>query len=775
MPNWFESLFEFLFKYRPVVFERADFSWSASWPVVLIGVGGLAIAVPTLLRYSTVAAKSSATDRRVLSGLRIAALTIVFLSLLRPTLVVSTVVPQRSFVGVVFDDSRSMRIADGADEQGKARSQTLSQVFHPETSPVVKALTDKFMVRYFRFSDATGRVGDASELQFSGSRSNLSRALARSVDSLSTVPLAGLVLVSDGADNSTDDISDQLLDLSARKVPVYSVGLGRERFSRDIELTRVEAPRSVLRGSALVVDVTISQRGFDGETARLDVEDDSRIVSTREFALSAESETTTVRVHFTASDAGARQFRFRVAPMDGEMVTQNNERRSLIQVEDRREKILYLEGEPRFELGFIRRAVKQDENLQLVCLQRTAENKFYRLGIDDSDELAAGFPKTREELFEYRGLILGSVEAGFFTHDQLTMIADFVSQRGGGLLTLGGRLSFSEGGFAGTPLEDALPVVLDGSLSRGATEDSNDTEFYFSNLTVSPTPAGRTHPTTQFSEVASESQARWETLPSLSSLNLIRSVKPGATTLLQGLDSANETQPVLVFQRYGRGKSISLTVHDSWLWQMHADVPLEDMSHELLWRKTLRWLVSYVPDRVAVNTDRDRYAPGESVLVRAEVDDETFLKVNDARVRALVKTPSGELGEYDMDWTVDQDGEYRVTFVAEEKGVYEVEVVAERGEEALGTAHTFVQSTELDDEYFGAEMRAGLLERIANETGGRFYTPETVSRMPEDMTYIEGGSTVRERKEIWDMPFLFFTLIGLVGSEWGYRKLRGLA
>ena len=117
----------------------------------------------------------------------------------------------------------------------------------------------------------------------------------------------------------------------------------------------------------------------------------------------------------------------------------------LVQVLDRREKILYFEGEPRFELKFIRRAVAEDKNLQVVCLQRTSQNKFLRLDVDDAEELAGGFPKTREELFKYRGLILGSVEASFFTADQLRMIAEFVSQRGGGLLTLGGRHSFAEG------------------------------------------------------------------------------------------------------------------------------------------------------------------------------------------------------------------------------------------------------------------------------------------------------------------------------------------
>ena len=81
----------------------------------------------------------------------------------------------------------------------------------------------------------------------------------------------------------------------------------------------------------------------------------------------------------------------------------------------------------------------------------------------DAEQLAGGFPKTRDELFSYRGLILGSIEAGAFTGDQLRMIAEFVDRRGGGLLILGGARALSEGGYAGTAVADVLPLVLDPS------------------------------------------------------------------------------------------------------------------------------------------------------------------------------------------------------------------------------------------------------------------------------------------------------------------------
>src|SRR5690606_15624431 len=117
--------------------------------------------------------------------------------------------------------------------------------------------------------------------------------------------------------------------------------------------------------------------------------------------------------------------------------------------------------------------------------QRTAPEKYMRLAVDSAEELLAGFPKTRDELFRYRGLVLGSIEASHFTHEQLLMIEDFVAERGGGLLVIGGRSAFAEGGWAGTPVADALPVELDAARKGDTT--------FFAQFAVRPTRAGTTH------------------------------------------------------------------------------------------------------------------------------------------------------------------------------------------------------------------------------------------------------------------------------------------
>lgn len=759
-----ESLFEILFKYRPLVFREGDFAFTAPAPVTAIVGATVLLAAPALLSYAFARGRSGRADRFVLSGLRLGALAVLGFCLLRPALVLSTVIPQQTFLGVLVDDSRSMGIRDGGEEP---RSAFVERHFGASDSPLLDELARQFELRFFRFSSGAGRISDVSELDYQGTRTRIGMALERARTELAGVPLAGLVVVTDGADNSQESLAETLLALKAGSVPVYTVGLGEERLERDVQLSRVETPRTVLQGASLVLDLVVAHNGYQGATVPLLVEDEGEVVSTQEVILSGDGAPTTVRVRFTAQNVGARRFRFRIPPQQGEAVTENNVQESLIVVRDAREKILYLEGEPRYEVKFLRRAVADDDNVQVVVLQRTAENKFLRLDVDDADELLGGFPRSRDELFTYRGLILGSVEASFFTHDQLQMIVDFVNRRGGGLLVLGGRRAFAQGGYVGTSVADVLPVVLD--------EPAGSEDRFIREIKVVPTRAGEAHPITQLAVDEETSALRWDMLPPLSSYNPVHDLKPGATALLTGTsEDLEREQVVLAWQRYGRGKAIVLPVWDTWLWQMHADVPLEDMSHETFWRQLLRWLVDGVPDRVVAETGSDRAEPGEPVVVTATVDDSTYLEVNDGSVAATVTSPSGQQVQVPLEWTVERDGEYQGTFVPAEEGTHEIRVEARRGEETLGSDATYVQAKPSDSEYFDAGMRGTLLRRIAEETGGRFYTPANVSSLPEDITYTGSGATVMEERDLWDMPVLLIVLVGLLAAEWLYRRKREL-
>ena len=760
-----DAVFQFLFKYQPLVFEQGKFVFGATRSMSIAVVAAALASAYVLWTYRQLGALPR-RDRIILITFRVAVVATLLFALLRPTIQLKLAVPQQNFVGVLLDDSRSMQLAD---QQSKPRSEFVKDQFGRVDGPLLAALGKRFQLRVFRFSSHGERLQSSSDLTFAGTGSRYSEALDRARDELSGLPVAGLVLVGDGADNSDTTMDESIVNLKGQGMPVFSVGVGRDRLSHDVQVSRAETPRRALKGSNLVVDVVVSQTGYPGLKVPLIVEDAGRIVSTQEITLPPDGEAKTIKVRFLASETGPRQFRFRVPVQGSEEVPQNNQRDSLVEVYDRNERILFLEGELRWEMKFIEQAAKLDKNLSVPVLQRTAADKYLRLEVENGEELQGGFPSTRAELFGYRGIILGSGEASAFTLEQQRMLADFVDVRGGGLLTLGGPLAFGEGGWTGTPLASALPVVIE---APGTRRDTPPVE----HLIVKPTPIGISHPATQITNNEADAPAKWRELPPLTSVNPIFETKPGATTLLTGLNAdGGRDQIVLAYQRYGRGKSISFTVQDSWLWRMEARMPLTDTTHHTFWQRLLRWLVDGVPDKVMVSAGPDRVQKGEPVTLTADVVDLEYKGINNAHVTAQVTSPSGRVESVPMEWSVKREGEYTARFTPTEDGLHKVRVGGTHEVKDVGSGEVTVRVAPSDAEYFDAAMRAPLMKRLADETGGRFYRADDTSTLVDAITYSGRGITITEDRELWDMPIVLMLALLFMGSEWAYRRSRGIA
>ena len=764
----FERIFQALFTYRPVVFQQGDFRFDVSGASLTAAAAVAVVMIGAVVTYRGVRVKRSVRDRVVLTTLRLLALALVLFCLFRPTLVVRAAVNQQNVVAVLLDDSRSMQIPDF---NGRPRADYVREQFAAPDSPLLRALSERFLVRTFRFSSTAGRADSVSALTYQGTQTKLGTALDGVREELAGLPVSGVVVVSDGADTSEAAIGDALLGLKAEKLPVFTVGVGSAQLARDLQIDRVNVPRSVLKDASLMVNVIVTQSGYAGRTVTVDVEDDGRIVGTQQVRLPADGSPATARVRAVATESGPRVFKFRVQQQPDEVVAENNVREALVEVRDRREKVLYFEGEPRFEMKFLRRAVQEDQNVEVIALQRTADNKFLRLFVtepDDPEELVGGFPKTREELFSYRALVLGSVEAGIFSGDQLQMIADFVDRRGGALLMLGGARSFGEGGYGGTPVADALPLAI-----ASGTRASDPAPL--ARLHVQPTREGQAHAVTQVADTEAASAARWKDLPPVTSVNAPLQGKPGATVLLTGTDEGGRARPVLAWQPFGRGKTVALALQDTWQWQMHASISLEDQTHENLWRQMMRWLVDGVPGVVEVRTTTDRVEPGEAVTVEADIVDAAFVELNDAGVVAQVTRPGGGTINVPLAWTGERDGQYRGTFVTTEPGSYEIAVDSTKDGKAVGSGVAYLRVGPSDAEFFDPTMHEPPLRRISDETGGRFYTPGNAGGMAEDIRYAGRGVTSVEERELWNMPIVLIALVGLVCAEWGYRRLVGLS
>ena len=282
--------------------------------------------------------------------------------------------------------------------------------------------------------------------------------------------------------------------------------------------------------------IEVSQSGFAGRHTRVTVRDGTRLLAAHDLALGAEGATVSTDLTFDLPDAGPRVLRFAVAPLPGEGNVLNNELSRLVNVEAGPRRILYVEGEPRWEYKFIRRAEEDDKAVQLVSMLRTSENKIYRQGVRDGLELAQGFPTRPEDLFGYDGIVMGSVDAGYFNAAQQALMREFVDRRGGGLLFLGGRQSLSDGVWGGSQLNALLPVTLP-MTRRHVPPRPGDASAV--------SAAGADSAVTRLVDDRAANIALWNKLPYLADFQDPGTAKPGAQELAQ-MHVNGRTLPLLV-------------------------------------------------------------------------------------------------------------------------------------------------------------------------------------------------------------------------------------
>jgi len=766
-----ESVFTFLFKYRPFLFQRGDFSfqwgmnlWTGTLLVLIVAALGFLI-------YRQIQAGLPGRRGWVLLSIRCGFFLLLLLLTMKPALVLSRLVPKENLLAVLADNSRSLGIS-GEDQEPRGRP---VQDLLKEDSSFLKALDERFYLRLFRFDSSAQRGATSLDLDFTGDQTNIVSGLERVLTETKNLPLAGIVLLSDGSDNSFRDFQSVLDELKTRQIPVHSVGVGPESLDRDVEITGVSMPRVALPETVSGARVTFRHSGFGGSRGRLEVREGNSLVETQEVSFPRDSETFTTDVRIAPKSEGTLTYHFTLVPLEGEEIEENNSRTAVMQVRDLGSRVLYVEGQPRWEYKFIRRALTDDKHLRLVTLLRTALNKYYRQGIEEETTLATGFPTQREELFQFQGLIFGSVESSFFSYQQLEMVRDFVSQRGGGFLMLGGGSSFGSGQFQNTPIEEILPVWL--QQDDGSTRPDGLYEQGEGRLTL--TQQGRLHPALQMSMAVEENDKIWDQVPVIRDWNVVKETKSGATVLARlgeglGNQPSEDSPPLMVFQRYGRGHSLAFLTGGSWQWQML--LPHEDQTHETFWRQVLRWLVNSAKDPIHIETERPIYSRNEIVKLQAQVSDKAFTRINDARVEATVTSPSGKTWTLPLEWDTRQDGVYQGEWVTEEEGFHSVSVAAEGetlGEDQVSTTKTSFLTSTGSREFFDPVQKSDFLQKLSEETGGRYYPLREAGRIPEEILYSQSQTSVVEVLDLWDMPFNLLLLLALLFSEWVMRKQQG--
>lgn len=792
---------------REQLFIELPNMWGApDWAIPALIAGGLLF---LLILYSYRVIKAPLWLKSCCGLLKTFAILLLVATLVEPMRSDMKPTPGANVFVVLADQSQSLQLTDPG--QSSSRAEILKASLNREQAWQVR-LGQDFEVRRYQFDTQISGVTDFDDYNAEGECSSIVTTLNSVAERYRNRPTAGMLLFTDG--NATDlsgiDFSGNETDWS-QFPPVYPVVLGEEKSGKDISVRRVTASQTNFEAAPVTIMAEISATGVAGESVVIELLDEKSNVLKTETVTDVQSDQSfAVRFQVKPEQRGVlfyqvRAFRkteegvFEKPEKSTEATLLNNSRLVMVNRGQGPYKILYVSGRPNWEFKFLNRALAGDDEIILHALVRIAkrEPKFQfrekdsdanriftntddekkeqverydepvllRVGKLNRGELSGGFPKTREELYEYDAVILDDLEAEFFTQDQKTLLQDFVSQRGGGFMMLGGMESFVEGEYHRTPIGEILPVYL-----SGVKQSSGYGEFK-----LELTREGKLEPWIRVRSTEQEEQIRLSEMPLLQTLNPVGALKPAASPLTIIQNTLDESGPALVTQRYGKGRTCALMIGDLWRWKLYQDSP-DNEDLEKVWRQTARWLVGEVPQRVQVNSTRKLNNAVQPIEIAINVSDESYLPLDNADIIIEITPPVGEKVTLVASPNEAFSGKYVSNYVSRTPGIYRATVKASNpdGSEINQTETGWI-SEPVTDEFLSLNPNREFLETIAAKTGGEIVSLNALEEFVRSLPDREIPVVEPEIHSIWHKWSIFLLAVGLLVSEWGLRRWKGLA
>jgi uncharacterized membrane protein len=775
---------------------------SPQWMAVTVGLVGLATAA-LLWSYTRARAKRSV---RIAAGvLKAVGFTALAISLLEPLLTGSR--PRRganAFV-ILADNSQSLQIRDG--NTTRTNGDWMRGLLRGESAWKTR-LGQDFDVRSYVFDSHLRAVDGFEGLTFDGTGS----ALATSLEALSKrfrgLPLAGVLLFTDG--NRTD-LKD--LDLSQLR-PIYPVIPPSRSIARDVGVTGVSINQTNFESAPVVIRANVATSGLNGESIVAVLADEAgKQVERQVLKAEGDDKSLGFRFQFRPERKGVSFYHVKALPVSDEKKDEgvggdqssteqtlvNNSRLVVVDQGGGPYRVLYVSGRPNWEYKFLRRAIDEDKEVELIGLVRIARRqpKFdFRSarsqstsplfdGFDHSDpdaverqdqpvlirlgtdavELRDGFPKTADELYKYHAVIIDDVEASFFNPDQQALLRTFVSQRGGGLLMLGGPDSFFEGKYDKTPVGELLPVYVN---RPSVPQDGEEFRLVL-------TREGWLQPWVRVRKTEDEENKRLAGMSTFQTLSRSGEIKPGAVVLSEVQDSKGASAPALVAQSFGKGHVAALLIGDLWRWGMRRENQAED-DFDRSWRQTVRWLVGDVPSRVEVTVRPKTDSQTSALNLAVRVRDAEYRPLDNAKVTFRVGLPGGDTLTLDGEPDPREAGAYATTYVPREPGAYSIVASATApdgsvvGERAAGWA-----AQPAADEFARLEPDRDYLASIAAKTGGEVVDGDRLSSFVASLSSRSAPITEPWTSPLWHQPLYFLVAIACLLGEWGLRRVNGLA
>lgn len=791
------------------------------WAVMLFLLG-LALVV-----WRTAKSPRDGSRRLASSLFKILGLLLLTICLLEPMWSGQRARPGANLFVILADDSQSLTIKDpGASI---TRGQKLKTLLMAEDQPWQVRLAQDFDLRRYVFDSRLQNVEDFSPLEFKGSQSNLMAALNGLKDRFRDRPLAGILVLTDGIATDAKQTEFHPEGLPPI-YPVILGTEARHRPLADLAISHLVTTTTAFEDAPVTIQADVLQTALPKTKVTAEVIDEAgTVVKQATQAFPGDQGPLPFRFQIRPAKPGLSFYEVRVRteeesnrernarreqapvplatslspivdPSTIEATLANNRRLVAIDRGNTKYRILYLCGRPNWEYKFLRRALESDEQIQLTAVIRIAkkEPKFdwrskvgeasnplfrgfdgksedterydqpvlVRLNTKTPEELREGFPKQAEDLYEFHAVIIDDLESEFFSPDQLALLERFVTERGGGLLMLGGAESFRQGGYEKTPLGRMLPLYLDATTTTTATP---------TGYRLALTREGWLQPWARLRSTETEEQLRLAEMPNFLVVNRTGQIKPGATTVAEVVDPAGQKSPALAVQSFGRGRCGAMLIGDLWRWQIdRSDSQREKDDLGKAWRQTVRWLIADVPDRIELRTVAKDDLGQPLMRIEARIRTKEYQTQDNAAVTVSLRLPDGTTVTQPAEPSLREAGLYEATFPARQPGCYRVTIDAlDQEGQTIGKSETGWTSDPAADEFAQVTPNRQFLEKIAQQTSGEVVSIDGLDAFVRALPNRKAPLTETYTTPLWHQPWVFAAIVACLCADWGLRRWKG--
>lgn len=758
----------------------------APWATVLV-VLTLSAAVAAI--YTRDADGRPAWLKALLAGLRMSVIALLLLMLAQ--FVLSLKRTGLPYVALVIDESASMSIADRyADPKlrealaARAKQAGFDEVTRENLAKTLLLENDARLLRrlerdyqlkvYFLSTAARPEAGALDKLTASirdlepqGESSQLGRGLRTVLNDLRGTPPAAVILLSDGITTEGESLAEAAAYARRKGTPLFAVALGDPQPVRDLELSDLLVDEVVFVDDIVQFEFNLTGSGYDGQQveALLREKNSSEPLARMPVTIDAEAGPQKVRLPYRPTEVGEFEYTVEVAPRGDESTADNNRQTRLVSVRKEQIRVLLAQAYPNFEFRYLKNMLERDETIELKTVLQEADPQY-----SEADRTALPvFPLRKEELFEYDVIMLGDVNPGFLSASVLDHIADFVREKGGGLVLIAGP-QFMPAAFRGTELEPLTPVALDSLVvpAPGATASEG--------FLVAPTELGMSTTAFQLGDSAEESRRIWQNLPPLYWHVQAAKLRPAARVLAEHSSAAlvdGRKTPLIVLEYVGAGKVLFHAFDESWRWRYQVG----DIYFARYWAQMLRYLsrakLLGKSRQAELTVDRREYERGETVRLRVRFSDERTAPANDDGVTVMVQRAGGRQQAATLARSAANQGVFEGSLTELTEGDYHAWVTAPQLEGSAPACDFLVRRP--PGEFVRTQMDEAELSRAARETGGQAYNFVTARRLLGDLP--RGRQIpidVLPSIPLWNRwPVLVLFLALLIG-EWLLRKRIGL-